>query len=157
MTVGTQPGPISETCSVSNGSGTTGTSDVTNVIVACALNTFTVGGNVSGLPSGSIVSLLNRGADAQAIDGSAAFVFSPQADGTNYDVTVGSQPPGFDCTVTNGSGTLPGGTNVSDVAVVCAALPQPSPIPTLPLWMLALLGSLVAGIGAAVARKKPRS
>ena len=149
VTVLTQPGPVTETCTVSNGSGTAGNSDVMNVIVACALNTFTVGGSVTGLPPGTDLTLLNLGADTQVISGSSAFSFNPQADGSAYAVTVGAQPTGFSCAVSNGNGTLPGGSNVSDVAVACSAIAPPEPVPALPIWVLALLGSLVAGLGAA--------
>ena len=158
VTVLTQPGPISETCTVSNGSGTAST-DVSNIAVACALNSFSVGGNVTGLPSGASVSLLNRGADGQTVNGSAAFSFSPQADGTPYDVTVASQPAGFNCVVANGSGTLPGGTDVSDVQVSCTAASSlgPNAIPTLPIWMLTLLGALVAVLGGAGLQRRRRN
>lgn len=157
VTVLTQPGPVSESCTVSNGSGTA-TQDITNIAVTCALNAFSVGGTVSGLPSGSSVTLLNRGADAQSVSGSAAFLFSPQADGTPYDVTVDSQPAGFTCAVTNGSGSLPGGTGVSDVRVSCvASSPQaPASIPMLPVLMLTLLGTLIAGLGMTALNKRRR-
>lgn len=153
VTVLKQPGPVTETCTVSNGNGTAGSTDITNVIVACALNTFTVGGSVTGLPSGTDITLLNQGADAQTVAGSGAFTFSPQADGSAYAVTVSAQPAGFSCAVTNGSGTLPGGTNVSNVAVACSVIEPPKPIPTLPVWMLALLSALIAGLGIAANRR----
>jgi len=158
VTVLTQPGPVSETCSVSNGSGTATSADVTSVAVTCALNTFSVGGSVTGLPSGSSITLLNRGADGQTVNGSTAFFFSPQADGTPYDVTVGSQPPGVSCLVSNGSGTLPGGTDVGDVQISCTASPPqaPTPVPALPFWMLTLLGTLIAGLGAAALNHRRR-
>lgn len=158
VTVLTQPGPVSEICTVSNGSGTATSADVTNVVVACALNTFSVGGSVTGLPSGSSVTLLNRGADGQTVNGSAAFLFSPQADGTSYDITVSSQPTGFNCTVTNGSGILPGGADVSDVQVSCTAASSqaPKPVPMLPVWMLMLLSTLIAGLGMAASNRRRR-
>ena len=47
--------PAGQTCSVANGSGTAGSSGVTNVAVTCtAVATYTVGGTVSGL-SGTVV------------------------------------------------------------------------------------------------------
>src|SRR5205085_2471497 len=47
--------PTGQTCTVTNGSGTMGSANVTNVAVSCAANpTFTVGGTVSGL-SGTVV------------------------------------------------------------------------------------------------------
>lgn len=153
VTVLTQPGPLTETCTVTNGSGTIAASDVTNVAVACAVETFAVGGSVTGLPPGVTVTLLNRGTDAQSVTGNSTFAFTAQADGTLYAVTVGSQPSGYICTVTNGSGTL-SGANVSNVTVACAVVtPEPKAIPTLSVWMLTLLASLVAALGALATRR----
>ena len=49
-----------------------------------------------------------------------AFAFPTSlTDGAAYAVTVGTQPAGAVCTVTNGSGTVTGG-NVTTVAVTCS-------------------------------------
>ncbi len=61
MTVATQP--AGQTCTVTNGSGTT-TANVTNVAVACAAHpptNRTIGGTVSGLAAGQSVVLQNNG------------------------------------------------------------------------------------------------
>ena len=50
VTVFTQPTSPAQTCAVTNGSGTMGSTDVTNVAVSCALNDFT------GFVSGSVLS-----------------------------------------------------------------------------------------------------
>jgi hypothetical protein len=80
-----------------------------------------LGGTVSGLQLGS-VTLLNNGGDAQIVSfgGSQNFAFPPVAEGDSYDVTVGAQPTGQNCTVTAGSGTM-GGSDVN-LAVTCAKL-----------------------------------
>ena len=57
VTILTQP--AGQTCSVSNGSGTIGSANVTNVSVSCAAlpaTTYTLGGNLSGLSSGTLCS-----------------------------------------------------------------------------------------------------
>ena len=59
VTVGTQPS--SEICTVSSGSGTVGTANVTSVVVSCAVDTFTIGGTISGLGTGASVVLLEIG------------------------------------------------------------------------------------------------
>ncbi len=119
VTVGTQP--TGETCTVTNGSGTVGTANVTNVAVACkSTATFTIGGTVSGLNTGTSVTLLDNGGDSLTVSAIGTFTFkTPIASGSPYNVTVGTQPTGETCTVTNGSGTV-GSANVTNVAVACS-------------------------------------
>ena len=119
VTVGTQPS--GETCAITNGSGTVGSANVTNVAVACAANTYTIGGTVSGLISGRSVTLLDNGGNSLAVTANGSFTFTTAiASGATYAVTVGTQPSGETCSVTNGSGTV-GSANVTNVAVACAA------------------------------------
>ncbi len=120
VTVGTQP--IGQTCTVSNGSGSGVTADVTDVTVTCSALTYTVGGTVSGLAAGRQVTLRNNGANPTNVTANGAFTFSTRVtyDGS-YAVTVGTQPIGQTCTVSNGSGS--GVTaNVTNVTVTCSAL-----------------------------------
>lgn len=121
VTVGTQP--TGETCTVTNGSGTVGTSNITNVKVACTTNTFTIGGAVSGLGSGLSVTLLDNGTDSLTVSSNSNFTFAKALPtGATYSVTVGTQPTGQTCTVTNGSGTV-GTSNITNVAVTCTGNP----------------------------------
>ena len=55
--------PSGQTCTVSNGTGVLAGSDVTNVAVSCVLNSYTIGGNLSGLASGKSLVLANNGGD----------------------------------------------------------------------------------------------
>ena len=119
VTVGTQP--TGETCTITSGSGTVGSANVTNVAVACTANTYTIGGTVSGLISGRSVTVLNNGTNSLTVTTNGSFTFTTAlASGTTYSVTVGTQPTGETCTVTNGSGTV-GSANVTNVAVACTA------------------------------------
>ena len=121
VTVSVQP--TGETCTVTNGSGTVGSANVTNVAVACkTAPTFTIGGTVSGLNSGTSVTLLDNGGDALTVTANSIFTFkTPIASGSTYSVTVGTEPTGETCTVTNGSGTV-GSANVTNVAVACSPI-----------------------------------
>jgi hypothetical protein len=102
---------------VTNGSGTAGASNITNVQVSCSTNAYTVGGTVSGL-SGTVV-LQDNGGDNLTINSNGSFTFAtPVAQGAPYSVTVLTQPAGQTCSVTNGSGTM-GGANVINVGVTC--------------------------------------
>jgi hypothetical protein len=108
--------PVAQLCTVSNANGTVGTANVTNVGVACATRSFTVGGNVSGL-SGTLV--LRNGTDMMTIMADGAFTFTnPVQSGLTYAVQVMTQPQGQQCTVTSGSGTVTN-ANITTVSVTC--------------------------------------
>ncbi|MBS0580712.1 MAG: hypothetical protein JSR36_15755 [Proteobacteria bacterium] len=97
-------------------------------LVACSggggspapVNTYTVGGTVSGLVGSGLI-LQNNGGDNLAPASSGAFTFATRiASGAPYSVTVAAQPaaPTQNCAVKNGSGTA-GMTNVTSVAIDC--------------------------------------
>lgn len=115
-----QPTNPSQTCSVQNGSGAVGASNVMNVSVTC-VNAYTLGGAVTGLAGSGLVLRNNDGNDL-AISANGAFTFSiPIASAATYAVTVLTQPtsPSQTCTVTNDSGMV-GIANVTNVSVSCA-------------------------------------
>lgn len=110
--------PISQTCTVSSGSGTVGSADVADVVVTCTTNTFTIGGTVSGLADGALVLHVNGG-DARTITGNGPFTFAtPIASGETFSVTVATHPEGQRCTVESGTGTV-GDQDITTVAVTC--------------------------------------
>ena len=105
VTVQTQPTGL--TCSVSNGNGTMGSAAVTNIVVTCSANTYTVGGTISGLTASGLV-LLDNGGDATTVSANATqFTMNTGvAYGSAYAITVQTPPAGLVCSVTNGSGTM---------------------------------------------------
>ncbi len=120
VTVLTQPAAPTQVCVASNGSGTVGGVDVTNVSVVCTTTTFTISGSVSGLLGGGLV-LQNNGGDDLTIAADGGFVFAmPVPSGGGYAVTVLTQPSGptQTCAVSAGSGTVAAG-NLSGIAVNC--------------------------------------
>jgi 6-phosphogluconolactonase (cycloisomerase 2 family) len=122
VNVQTQPSGPSQTCTVTNASGTVGAADVTNVAVDCKTNMYLVGGSVTGL-SGSGLVLSNNGGDDLAVSANGHFSFATAlAVGATYRVSVLTQPsnPIQNCTLTNGTarGTV-GAAEVTTVAVVC--------------------------------------
>jgi subtilisin-like proprotein convertase family protein/environmental stress-induced protein Ves len=124
VTVSVQPSNPLQTCSVSNGSGTVNGADVTTVEVTCQVQTFTIGGTLSGL-TGSLVILQNNGTDDLPIVEDGPFTFDSALDqGESYNVTILLQPedPLEACVVDNGSGTV-GSSNVDDVLVTCEVRP----------------------------------
>ncbi|GBD99378.1 tyramine oxidase [bacterium BMS3Abin07] len=117
VTVKTQP--ATQTCSVANGTGTVSGANITDVTVTCSVNTYTVGGTVTGLASGETVVLQNNGGNDLAATADGSFTFATGlADGAAYAVTVKTHPGAQSCFVTNGSGTI-SGANVTNVAVNC--------------------------------------
>ncbi len=122
VTVLTQPTSPNQTCNVTNGTGTVSGADVTNIDVSCVTNTYTVGGTVTGLPSGDVVIMQNNGGDDLTVSTVGSFVFDTALDdGSAYNVTVLTQPSTVNlaCAVTNGAGVLPG-ANVTNIEVICA-------------------------------------
>ena len=121
VTVLTQPSGPTQTCTVTNGTGTA-TANVTNVQVACTSETtFTIGGTVSGL-TGTGLALQDNGGNNLTVTANGSFTFSTAlTSGAAYDVTVLTQPssPAQTCTVTDGTGTA--SANVTSVQVACAS------------------------------------
>jgi len=77
----------------------------------------TIGGTISGL-TGTVV-LKNNGGDSLTISANGTFKFAtPLGYGSTYLVTIGSQPSGYTCSISSGSGTL-SGSNISNIAVTC--------------------------------------
>lgn len=117
VTVLTQPS--GQVCTVTHGSGTISAS-VSDVSVSCVIPTYTVGGTVSGLSTGSLV-LQNNGGDNLTLTSNGAFTFATGlTNSTAYSVTVLTQPTGLRCTLSNASGTI-SSANVTSVSVSCVS------------------------------------
>ena len=119
VTVAAQPATPTQTCTVTNGSGTVPSANVTNVAITC-VNTFSVGGPITNQNGNGLVLLLNGGSPLARNADAGSFSFTGLASGTPYVVTIGTQPsgPAQTCSVTNGNGTV-GSANVTDVSVLC--------------------------------------
>lgn len=116
--------PVTQTCAVSNGSGSGVIADVSDVVISCVNNTHTVGGSISGLV-GSLT-LQNNGGDDLTHNANGTFTFAtPVFQGGTYNVTVLTQPAGQTCTISNGAGTI-SSSNVTNIIASCY-----SPIPTI--------------------------
>jgi Galactose oxidase, central domain/Kelch motif len=117
VTVLTQP--AGEDCTVANGSGTVTSANVT-ITVTCAPISYSVGGSVTGLPTGASVALQDNGGDTATVSANGNFTFAtPIASGSPYSVTVLTQPVGTSCALSNGSGTVDA-ANVTSVTVDCS-------------------------------------
>jgi len=120
VTVKTQPTNPTQTCSVTNGTGTT-TANVTSVEVVCG-DVFTVGGTITGLDGSGMV-LQNNGGDNLNVSGTGNVNFTfatPLIPGATYNVTILTQPsnPAQICNVANATGTISG--SVTNVEISCS-------------------------------------
>ena len=120
VSVLSKPNSPSQTCTVTNGSGTVRFPVITSVRVNCVTNTYVVGGTVTGL-NGSGLVLQNNAGDNVSIGTNGSFSFNTAiVSGATYSVTVLTQPnsPSQICAVTNGSGGVTNAT-VTTVQVAC--------------------------------------
>jgi len=113
--------PAGQLCTVTNGSGIA-TTDVSNVVVTCSNKTFNIGGTISGLTAAGLV--LANGTDTLSVPaGTASFTMpTAVAYGSEYKVTVTTQPTGLTCDVANGTGTVAADA-VTNIAVTCTDAP----------------------------------
>jgi len=85
-------------------------------------NPHIISGSVTGLLPGNSVVLQNNGGNNTTVSANGTFAFtSIVPSGSPYAVTVSVQPPGQNCAVANGNGTV-NGSNVDNVAVNCSVL-----------------------------------
>jgi hypothetical protein len=104
--------------------GSAGHTTSINIQMACALNRYTVSGNVTGLTTGDLVLVngsdsgtftVSKGAENFSLPGTLAV-------GTAYGISIFTQPPGATCTIENGSGVM-GDAPRNDVKISCKANP----------------------------------
>ena len=99
--VGAQPAGL--TCTVNDGSGSNVQGPISNVTVSCSVQSYTVGGTITGLTASGLI-LENNGTDHLMVAADATtFVFPTAISATSgYHVVVATQPAGFTCTVSGG-------------------------------------------------------
>ena len=121
ITVLVQPTTPNQTCVVTNANNTLAGSDITNIIVTCTTNTYSIGGTISGLATGNEVILQNNIGDNLTVNTNGLFTFSTTIDDeSSYDITILTQPttPNQTCNMTSAIGTLAGAT-ITNVSVIC--------------------------------------
>ncbi len=123
VTVSTQPASPTQTCTVTNGTGTANT-NVGNIQITCSTGTISIGGTVTGLAqAGSGIILQNNGIDSLTVRANGSFTMPTLVSaGSTYTITILTQPsgPNQTCTVTSGKGTA--NANVTNVQIVCPAI-----------------------------------
>lgn len=97
------------------------------VVAACGGGTSgkaDIGGSLSGLASGTSLTLQNNGSDTLALSANGSFRFGQSvAGGGAYAVRVLTQPAGQACTVASGSGSVnSSGDSINTVNVTCVSI-----------------------------------
>jgi len=110
----TNPSFPSQVCTVNAGgdpgSGTIATANLTNLIIDCVTNNFSVLFDVTGLGGADTITVTNNGVAFAGgpVGNSIGNTFTAQADGSLYNIQVSSAPVGVTCTVTGGVAYLLG-------------------------------------------------
>ncbi len=87
-------------------------------------SSYTVGGSVTGLTTGTSVTLQTSGASSLTVNDNGPFAFaSTFASGSNYSVSVQTQPLNGTCSVTNATGSVTA-ANVGNISVSCVQAPS---------------------------------
>lgn len=112
-----QSSPSNAVCTATNNKGKSGAYNITSIVIDCIINTYDLGGNISGDATGLV---LVNGADRLAITaGQTSFKMTKVADGAPFGVAVLTQPTsGRTCSVQNGVGTM-GAAAVANIQVNC--------------------------------------
>ncbi|MFI4869912.1 MAG: lactonase family protein, partial [Steroidobacterales bacterium] len=121
IVTGQPTSPVQSCVVTSGGSGTVTTGNVTSVLITCTTTPFTIGGTLTGLNGNSVTLTDSVSGHTKTVSANGAYTFTQQVkSGTNYAVTVATQPtgPAQFCTVTAGSGTVTNAT-VSNINVSC--------------------------------------
>jgi hypothetical protein len=127
----------------------------------------TIGGTVSGLNTGGSLTLqLVDGAgnvQTVVVNADGTFTFpNGQVAGTSYTAAITSQPAGQICTLSNEAGTVPFGTAVTNIQVVCQSSSTGNvsgtvtAIPTLNQWGMVLLTVLMGLLSVVMPRIRRR-
>ena len=107
-----QTAPANAVCTVTNGSGTIGSANITNVQIACAPalpGPFDVNVSLTGLPGGEQVVLRNNGGDDLTMTADGVQAFATQLNNYDpYNVTVLTQPTTGAVTLTGNAGVIYG-------------------------------------------------
>jgi 6-phosphogluconolactonase (cycloisomerase 2 family) len=123
VTVRTQPSMPYQTCIVANGTGTVGDANITSIAVTCTVNSYTVGGTISGLIGAGRVVVADS-ANASLTLSNGAFTFPHLLSGTVYSVAVTAQltSPNQTCVLQNADGLVTN-ANITNVTITCASSP----------------------------------
>lgn len=115
---------VDQTTGVETATDTAGRRAAINISLTCYLNSYTIGGTITGLTKDGL-QLTNgtAGGSFTVASGATSYTFPNQvAYSVSYGVTVLAQPAGLTCTVSNPTGVM-GDAKVENINVNCVANP----------------------------------
>jgi len=121
VSVVTQPTNPSQTCVVSNASGSIGPTGTNTVVVSCSTASYQVGVNVSGLSGAGLKVQLNGDSTLSVPSNGTTYFTAKLASGSDYIVSISTQPTGQLCSVTSPAGTMSTADVVVPVTCVTSA------------------------------------
>ena len=114
-----KPKPDNLSCELDNATGLI--SSVVNDINVTCVSLFMIGGTVSGISTGSTLTLQNNGEDDIEIDADGTFRFNTSLpEGGTYSVSIKSKPDNLSCELDNATGLI--SSVVNDINVTCVSL-----------------------------------
>lgn len=117
VTIATQPS--GQECTLERNVGILAGADINDIIITCTPASYAIGGTVTGLTTRDLVLQNNGGDDLTLAYYNLSYRFHTHLiNGSQYEVTIASQPTGQRCTLSNASGTL-AGHDVTNVHIFC--------------------------------------
>jgi hypothetical protein len=116
--------PLHQFCSLASNyptnADTAGRLAQIDVRYSCAIQTHVIGGTISGLTvAGLVLANGSTGGTVAPAKDATSYVFPLEvAYNQTYGVTVLTQPPGLNCSVSNPTGTM-GDVNITNINVAC--------------------------------------
>ena len=122
--------PTGQLCTVGQGSGTVGHSDIQSILVACQtaqahVSRFAISGTISGLQSANTI-VISDGVETVSVPGTQSSFGFPTSltAGADYIITVVEQPTQQSCSVLGtASGVVSG--PITNIAIACTTLSYP--------------------------------
>lgn len=126
VTIVTQP--VGQTCGfINNPAGQNISANITNIILICSQNTYTISGTVTGLTNGQIINLVDNDniTHFALVSGNSFTMSGSYITGQKYSIGLSEFNFGENCSFKNENGRIIN-SNVTNVQVTCTAAPPPT-------------------------------
>jgi len=120
VTVISHPKNPDQECFVTDGSGKINGKSFTDIFIECILESYSIGGTVSGLSGTGLVLQINGGDDLEIFEDGDFTFETPIQWGTEYTVDILTQPSDPDqiCVIQNETGIV-AGSDITDISIIC--------------------------------------
>ena len=114
--------PEGVTCVLNNNVGQAGNVEINSIDLSCSLDTYSIGGTLTGLLPGRVLSLQNKGSDDLQLLDNGMFSFAAElGNAESYEVTQTIFSIGQLCSINNGIGTT-SGSDIVDIQITCSEI-----------------------------------